>query len=446
MAIVSVCISVGALAAVLAEEAGQLGTTLTPIGAEKAGNKDGTIPEYTGGLTTPPSSFRRGATKRPSPFAGEKPRLVIDRGNAAQHADALTEGTKELIKRYPTMRVDVYPTHRVVNYPVRIVENTKANATGARLTDNGLGTENVMPGFPFPIPRNGYEVMWNHLLSYRGLGSTGRSDTWNVDASGRATLSSSGVGTLASPMYDPRRQGVISDTDPCCYLKMRFLGPARRNGEALLLWEAANPLKQGRRAWLYLPGQRRVRLAPDVGYDTPNPGMAGAANYDDMQVFNGAMDRFDFKLVGKREMIVPYNNYTYVYEASPADIARPNHVNPDLVRWELHRVWVVEATLKPGERHVYSKRVFYIDEDSWTALASDNYDSRNRLYRAAFNKMTFSYDVQAPHNEPNVFYDFSSGAYTINALLGAHDGLRYLTELPPESFWSPEALAGAGLR
>ncbi len=59
----------------------------------------------------------------------------------------------------------------------------------------------------------------------------------------------------------------------------------------------------------YLPGQRRVKAAPDVAYDTPNPGTAGATTYDDAFMFNGAMDRYDFKLIGKKEMYVPYNAY-----------------------------------------------------------------------------------------------------------------------------------------
>ena len=190
---------------VSAEEAKQLGTTLTPTGAEKAGNKDGTIPEWTGGLTTLPAKFQKGSTKRVDPFADEKPRLVITGKDVAAHADKLTEGTKELLKRHPTMRVDVYPTHRPVYFPARVVDNTKKNATGAKIIDDGLGTENVLPGYPFPIPKTGNEVMWNHLMNYRGLGFTAKFDTWNVDASGRPTLASTGEASYAWPMSTRRR-------------------------------------------------------------------------------------------------------------------------------------------------------------------------------------------------------------------------------------------------
>jgi len=435
-----------ALAAVSADEAKQLGTTLTPIGAEKAGNKDGTIPEYTGGIK-PPADFKAGSGFRPDPFANEKPRLVITGKDIAAHADKLTEGTKELLKRYPTMRVDVYPTHRTVALPQRIVENTVKNATGAKSVEGGAAIENVLPGYPFPIPKTGSEAIWNHLLRYNGLGYDGpRYENWNVDAAGVPTLAVSGDLYWAWPIFDPKKTGPINASDSYWMVKISYVGPARRNGEALLWVDAVNPLKQPRRAWQYLPGQRRVKLAPDLAYDTPNPGAAGAGTYDDVSVFNGALDRYDWKLVGKKEMYVPYSNYRLTYHKAAADITKPNHINPDLVRWELHRVWIVEATLKEGKRHIYSKRVFYLDEDSWSALASDQYDARGQLYRSSYAFPSYSYDVQAPFADTFAIYDFSSGAYNISGLFGAHNGLKYMTELPRDNFWSPEALAGAGLR
>ena len=439
--------STGAWGAVSAEEAKQLGTTLTPTGAEKAGNKEGTIPAYTGGLTTMPAGYQKGSGVRTDPFADEKPRLTITGKDAAAQADKLTEGTKELLKRYPTMRVDVYPTHRTVAVPQRVLDNTAKNAVGAKTVDGGVALENVLPGYPFPIPKTGSEAIWNHLLRYSGLGYDGsRYQNWNVDAAGVATLAVEADAFWAWPIYDPKRTGVISATEPYWYNKLLYVGPARRNGEALLLVDAVNPLKQPRKAWQYLPGQRRVKLAPDLAYDTPNPGAAGAATYDDVSVLNGAIDRFEWKLVGKKEMYVPYSSYRLTYHKTAADITKPNHLNPDLVRWELHRVWVVEATLKPEKRHIYSKRVFFLDEDSWTALASDQYDARGQLYRSSFAFQSYSYDVQAPFGDTFAIYDFSSGVYNISGLFGPHNGLKYMAELPRDSAWSPEALAGAGLR
>jgi uncharacterized protein DUF1329 len=435
-----------ALAAVSADEAKQLGTALTPIGAEKAGNKDGTIPEYTGGIKAP-ADFKAGSGFRPDPFASEKPRLVITGKDAAANADKLTAGTQELLKRYPTMRVDVYPTHRTVALPQRIVDNTQKNATAAKTVEGGLAVEGAMAGYPFPIPKTGQEAMWNHLLRFSGLGYDNvKYDNWNVDSAGVPTLSTTGEAIWTWPIYDPKKTGPINAADPYWQARIMYVGPSRRAGEGLLLWDAVNPLKQGRRAWQYLPGQRRVKLAPDLAYDTPNPSTAGASTWDDLSVFNGAMDRFNWKLVGKKEMIIPYGNYRLTYHKTAADVTKPSHINPDLVRWELHRVWVVEATLKEGARHVYSKRVFYLDEDSWMAVASDQYDARGQLYRASFAYPSYSYDVQAPFGDTTAIYDFNSGLYAVTGLFGPYSGLKYMTELPRETAMSADALAGAGVR
>ncbi|HUI99876.1 MAG TPA: DUF1329 domain-containing protein [Usitatibacter sp.] len=437
-----------AAAAVTPEEAKQLGTTLTLVGAEMAGNKEGTIPPYTGGLAHPPASYQKGSGFRTDPFADEKPRLVITAKDIAAQGDKLTEGTKELLKRYPTMRLDVYPTHRTVALPRWVLQNTVKNATGAKTVENGVALENVLPGYPFPIPKTGAEAIWNHLLRYSGLGYDGsRYENWNVDSAGVPALAVRADAYWAWPIYDPKHAGtMVSPTEPFWYNKLLYVGPARRNGEALLLIDSVNPLEQPRKAWQYLPGQRRVRLAPDLAYDTPNPGAAGAGTYDDVSVFNGAIDRYDWKLLGRREMYVPYDSYRLTYHKNAADITTPHHLNPDLVRWELHRVWVVEATLKPGKRHIYSRRVFYLDEDSWTALASDEYDARGKLYRSSFAFQSYSYDVLAPFGDTFAIYDFGTGAYNITGLFGPNQGLKYMTRLPNPSDWAPEALAGAGLR
>ncbi len=299
-------IASSAHAAVNADQAAKLGTSLTAVGAEKAANADGSIPAYTGGLTAIPAGFKSGDSFRPDPFEAEKPRLVITAKNLAEQKDKLTATSQALLTRYPTYRLDVYPTHRTVALPQWVLDNTAKNAVTARTTDAGLGLENALPGVPFPIPADGNEAMWNHLLRYQGVAMTNKYDSWNVDASGTASLSSTGVFNIEYPLYaSTRPAGPVVAEEPYYKIKLTYTGPARRAGEAVLLMDSVNPLKQPRRAWQYLPGQRRVKLAPDLAYDTPNPGTVGAATYDDAFLFNGAMDRYDFKLVGKKELYVP---------------------------------------------------------------------------------------------------------------------------------------------
>jgi hypothetical protein len=430
-----------ALAAVTADEAKQLGTTLTAVGAERAANKDGTIPEYKGGLTTPPAGYKSGDGIRPNPFASEKPRLTIDAKNMAQHADKLTEGTKAMLQKYPTFRVDVYPTHRTVAFPKFVTDNTLKNATRAKLTNNGLSTEGAHAGFPFPIPKNGYEAMWNHLVRFNGQSYESKYRNLTVDANGRPALATEGNSVQEYPFWDSGKTAA----ETYWRIKLVYTGPARRAGEGLLIVDPLDVGTKDRRAWSYLPGQRRVKVAPDFAHDTPNPGTAGSNTFDDVFLFNGSMERFDFKLLGKKEIVVPYNAYGAVYQAKQDDLLKPNHLNPDLVRWELHRVWVVEATLKEGKRHIYGKRVFYLDEDSWAALASDQYDARGQLYRVGLAYMAPSYDLPAPYTDMFSHYDLVARNYHLTGFIAETGGLRHTKPLPDRE-WTADSLAGSGIR
>jgi hypothetical protein len=442
--ILTVVVALASPAAALAlspEEAKQLGTTLTAVGAERAGNADGTIPAYDGGLTRPPPSFVPGSGHRPDPFAGEKPLFSIDAKNAATHAERLSAGTRALMERYPDFRIDVYPTHRTVAFPAFVIENTLRSATSARTENGGLSLVGVRAAYPFPIPKTGHEAMWNHLVRFTALCDERKTTAWHVSASGRATLGSSARILESYPYWEPDEK--VANT--YFRLRIRYDGPPRKAGEALMLIDPVDYVQRGRRGWQYLPGQRRVRVAPELAYDTPNAATSGAQTFDDALLFNGEMDRFDFRLVGKRELYVPYNVYRAVYEATPEQLFRPRFLAPELVRWELHRVWVVEATLEPGKRHVYSRRVFYLDEDSWAALLSDQYDARGELYRVGVAFMAPSYDVPAPWPDPFLHYDLATGVYAINGWLGASGWMRHVP-CPGENEWSPDALAGAGVR
>jgi len=276
----------GVHAAVPPDEARLLGTSLTAAGAEKAANKDGTIPEYTGGLTSAPAGFTKGSGMRPDPYAADKPRLVITGKNLAGMDDKLTAGTRELLKRYASFRVDVYPSHRPVALPKLVLENTAKNALNARTVDGGVGVENALAGIPFPIPTTGFEVMWNHLLRYQGHAFTTKYESWNVDASGTPSLATAGEIYEEFPLADPSNTAVAKQNDVFFRTKLTYSAPARRAGEGLMAFDAVNPAVQPRKVWQYLPGQRRVKLAPDVAYDTPNPGSAGSSTYDNAWIFN----------------------------------------------------------------------------------------------------------------------------------------------------------------
>jgi len=407
-------LSTSALAAVSAEEAKQLGTTLTEFGAVKAGNKDGTIPAYTGGLTKAPAGYKANSGFWVNPFKDEKPLFRIDAKNLDQYADKLTEGQKLLIKKHPTYYIDVYPTHRTVAYPEKVLKATARNATTCKtLKDNLAVDEACRGGLPFPIPKNGYEVMWNQQLAYAGeTGTTTESSrSWVVDSGGKVTMTAEQSTVQEKPYY----QTGASDRDPQMYARSYAVtrGPSRRAGEGSGLLDFLDPTEKPRRAWSYTPGQRRVKLAPEFAYDTPVSSQGGVTLYDELFLFSGKMDRFDFKLVGKKEMFIPYNGYKYYFECKEEEQFKPAHINPDCERHELHRVWVVEATLKPGQRHVYSKRIYYIDEDAYNAGMFDAFDQSGNLYRSSFISFVQLYDVNVPYAVKNAVYDFNKGMYAL---------------------------------
>ncbi len=430
----------GAPAAVSNEEAKALGSTLTPVGAEKAGNKDGTIPEYTGGLTTPPASYQPGSGIRPDPFTADKPLFSIDAKNMDKYADKLTEGAKAMMAKYPGYRIDVYPTRRSAAFPAYVLDNSVKNATRCKTIEDGLGLDSACyGGTPFPIPKSGIEVMWNQQTHFNGTAVEFRAKTNYVDASGRVVQSADFNGYLEAPYYYPDK----TSSDIVMWQRGDQL-LSRSAGNAAMFADYLNPGATGRRAWSYSPGQRRVRVSPDFAYDTPTDSSGGVQVFDESSFYSGKMDRFDFKLVGKKEVYMPYNSYKLAYDSKLVDILKPNFINPDLNRFELHRVWVVEATLKPGKRHIYSKRVFYIDEDQGGSMA-ETYDASGKLWRVIMSYTTPSYEVPAPLAIMVSHYDLVNGIYVLISHTGEYYGVKHPAPRPSK-FWTPDSLAGSGIR
>ncbi|TCP14738.1 DUF1329 domain-containing protein [Simplicispira metamorpha] len=441
LSLVAIGLATPAFAAVTAEEAKQLGTTLTPFGAVKAANADGSIPAYTGGLTKAPEGFKPDSGFWTDPFKDEKPVLRIDSKNMAQHAALLSEGQKHLLSKYPGYYLNVYPTHRTAAYPKKILDATVRNATTCKATKEGLAIENACRGgIPFPIPKTGYEVMWNQILRYQGETAitTAASRSWVIDTSGKAVVTAEQA-TFQDFVY---YQTDVADRDPDMAWRVYSISkvPARRAGEMTGLADYLDPVARPRKAWSYTPGLRRVKLSPEFAYDTPVASMGGVTLFDELFVFSGIMDRFDFKLIGKKEMYIQYNAYKNLYDCPTAEKALlPNHVNPECERWEKHRVWAVEATLKPGQRHAYSKRIYYFDEDLTGAANYDAFDQNGQLYRSLFQAASPMYDKQIPFAAKNVVYDFNKGMYVyVNDVMVG--GYKVLPSARSEREMNPEAI------
>lgn len=442
---IALAFSSAASAKVSSSTAEKLNTTLTPMGAERAGNKDGSIPEWRGGIQFPPSSYKQPGQHHPDPFPSDKPLFVITAKNVGKYKDQLSAGQIALFKTYPdTFSMPVYRTRRTAAAPQWLYDNNYKNALNATLVEGGNGLENAIGGIPFPIPSNGLEVLWNHNLRWRGEYAIRRASEVAVQRDGDYSL----ITTQAEVMYNYYRQGLtLEDLNNVAIYYLSFTkAPARLAGGAVLAHETINQVLEGRRAWGYNAGQRRVRKAPNLAYDTPVAAADGLRTIDETDMYNGAPDRYNWKLIGKKEIFIPYNNYRVgAQTVKYKDLLQPGHINPELTRYEKHRVWVVEATLKKDARHIYHKRRFYIEEDSWSAAVIDMYDERNELYRVSMAYLKSYYEIPATWTAMDVYHDLQSRRYHVVGMDSEERSIIDFSQASPSTrYFTPQELRRRG--
>jgi len=425
-------------------EAARLTGELTPFGAIRAGNPEGTIPAWTGGIITPPPGYRPG-THHLDPFADDRPLFTITADNLDQYSTQLSPGQIAMFRRYPeTWRMPVYPSRRSAAFPERIYERSIANATTAVLTDDGNGVASAAQGIPFPIPQNGLEAIWNHLLRYRG--ETIQRETVQVTPTAGGDYTEVRIDEKAIYPYAQTGASVATIGNRLAYFVQEVKAPPRLAGTILLVHETLDQKREPRSAWTYNPGQRRVRRAPNIAYDNPGTASDGQRTSDQLDMFNGAPDRYVWNLLGRREMYIPYNSYRlHSDRLTHADIIEPGHIDPEYTRYELHRVWEVDARLKDGTRHIYSRRTLYLDEDSWQIVVADHYDSRGELWRVA-EAYTINY-YENPLIWETLFsvYDLQNGRYLAFGLNNELEIDRFGVELQVIDF-TPDALRRLGRR
>ncbi|WP_304639035.1 DUF1329 domain-containing protein [Pseudomonas sp.] len=408
-AVLAFALAAGAVQAATDQQIAELGKSLTPIGAERAGNAAGTIPEWTGGIGPEAGSVVNGFLT--NPFPEDKPLFVITAANYEQYRDNLAPGQIAMFQRYPeSFRMPVYQTRRSASMPDSIYEAAAYNARNSRLVQGGNGVTGYRSANAFPIPSSGLEVIWNHITRFRG-GSMQRVVV-------QATPQVNGNFSIVRFVEQYVLPEALTDYDPVrmenilYYFKQQVTDPGRLAGNVLLVHETVDQVATPRMAWIYNAGQRRVRRAPQVSYDGPGTAADGMRTSDNLDMFNGAPDRYDWELVGKKELYIPYNSYILNSpEHKYSDVVKAGHLNQDLTRYELHRVWEVVATVKSDQRHIYAKRHFFIDEDSWQAAHIDHYDGREILWRVAEAHAMQRYNSQVPGFAAETLYDLIAGRY-----------------------------------
>lgn len=423
----SFALSAGQEASVTLAEGG--GDPLTPVGADRPGNRDNTIPAWSGGLARGAKS----AGWMADPYSADKPLFTIAAANAAQYRSRLTPSHQALLAANPGYVMPVYPTRRSVAYPQPIYDATQANIGKAKLLGSDA-LEGARLGFPFPRPQSGVEVMWNHRTRYRGDVLDAQSTQAVVQSDGRLqTLKQ--IERVFFRYGNVKDPGDLSKRNVLLYY-LTWFGRARADVDFLVLvHETANSEEDSRNIWVLPPRIKKMFRIPPVGYDQPFPGADGLMFIDMVDMYNGAFDRYVWKLTGKREIYLPYNNYRLLdgrYKA--ADLLRPRHPRQDVMRYELHRVWVIEAVERQGKRHSFGKRVFYVDEDSWNVVLVENYDREGRPWRFQEGHLLAFYDAQFANTAPVFTYDLKDGRYFANRLNDKDPAPRYDVPMKESEF------------
>lgn len=399
-------------------------------GANPDANPVSGVAAWDGGISSPPAGFD-GSQGFKSPFESDKPLFTVDAANLTQHAQYLSPGLQALVKRMPDFRIPVYPSRRSAAFPDSAYKTVVAEAPQIRLGKEGRAlTGHTASSVPFPQPKTGLEAIWNVIMRRPAdsVVSASASFSWDGQSAPKPVVSAEKIAW--APLFASRPQA----TD-WVYLMAEVIKPASMTGDALLVNESTDFVDAPRRSWTINAGQRRVVRLPELAFDAPAGNSDALRTVDDVAGFNGSPERFDWKLLGKQDMIIPYNNYALTRKSLKyAQIPKGLLPDPALTRHEMHRVWVLEATLKPGMRHVYSKRVYYIDEDSWNIALADQYDSRGELWRTRQMYLFQAYSAPGMYSAGEVLMDFQVRKALYTGFQNEEKPVEFNRKLSPSDF------------
>ncbi|MBW8845477.1 MAG: DUF1329 domain-containing protein [Burkholderiales bacterium] len=404
---------------------------LTPSGAVREANADGSIPAWRG-AEPPTAGYEWGKLRRDHwKYKDDKPLLTIDASNADKYADKLSAGQLAMLKQRKDYRMEVYPTRRSCGVPDFVAANTRKNVGTAKISEDGWSLkEATVPGYPFPIPADGVQAMWNSKLRYRGVGIDYKGTITAVSPrrGGSEWIRADSEQTLFIPT-GAKGSAPLSSFPPVeFYVYFAYTAPTALAGQALAVTQYINQAEN--ETFYYFPGQRRVRRMPTYSHDAPQIGMENQYTLDEPNVFNGALDRFDWKLVGKKEMFIPYNAFgAFDFKAKFEDVAGPDFIASSHRRYEQHRVWVIEATVKGGMRHSAPKRTIYLDEDSWAPVLMDDFDGQGKLSKLREGFLIPVYETGTCDVMPMVQYNVLEGRYVFDThTVSVGKDIRWVTE------------------
>ncbi len=358
-------------------------------------------------IISPVEGFDSSSNSYVDPFINDPVLFTITSDNYMQIEEGiLTAGQIAMFETYPeTFKMNIYKSRRSCSVPQEVLDLTVDNAI---MIDNGEGIDGVVGSIPFPNPSEALHHVWNHILRYRGVDIEGGSPYYIINPDGSRTM---GAGkAIAKNFWNPF---LSNDKGLQGMIMSKVTKPPRLADGAVLVIESLNAFQNPRRAWVYNPGTRRVRRAPDIAYDNYNSFSQGLTTTDSFDGFNGAKDRYNWTNLGDQLRFMPYNSYKF-HEAQVEEILTPFHVNQDLLRYELVRVNAVRADIKEGKRHILPHRIMYFDYDSHNMLAEDVFDGQLKIMRYRELPQINYYDEPMCNSIHSATYDFATRRYILN--------------------------------
>ena len=361
-------------------------------------------------ITKPLAEYDPRSDSYPDPFSSDQILLTINVNNYNEYKDTvLTPGQIKMFETYPdTFKINIYPSQRSCAVPPEVLELTDKNAS---LIDDGEGVDGIVGSIPFPNPTEALHHVWNHILRYRGVEIYGASPFYIINPDGTRTF---GAGeAVAKNFWNPfvrdEKKGLQG------MLMTKVTHPPRLADASTLVIESLNAFKTPRRAWVYNPGTRRVRRAPDITYDYKPSAAQGLTTVDQVDGFNGAKDRYNWSDLGTQLRLMPYNAYKF-HETPIEDTLTPYHVDQDYLRYELVSVNVVKAQLKDDKRHIIPQRIMYFDTDSHNMLIEETFDDNNSIMAYREFPIINFYDQPMCLSIHSATYDFATRRYQLQSV------------------------------
>ena len=405
---------------------------LTTVGAERSGNAEGTIPTWEGGITKPPGPYSTGDW-HPDPFPNDQILFTINSENVEKFSDKLTAGHRAMMAKYPSYHLNIYPTRRSASFPASVLEHTIKYSGKAQIVDGGAGVTGIIQGIPFPHPENGEQTIWNARLNYKAGGYRGYYTQVVTTSNGEYEFSVWGH-EIEYPYSDDKTTLENFDNVKVRGL-LRTLRPAKNAGNMFVYHRFLNSHGIERRGWSYNAGKRRVKRSTNDPRDIPMGRSAGIHIWDQNNMWQGPITDFNWTLLGKQELYVPYNAYRLHGGDTAVDtIIQPGHINQDLSRYELHRMWVVEANLKEGRTHRYKRRRYFIDEDSWRILAAEHYDENGEVDRFSESHTINYYEVPMVYSTLGTYYKLDTRRYFVSNIDNQYSPFDFSYDKEPDYY------------